>query len=69
MAVIQRDLLAGMGQVWELKLLPFGILIGSIVILIAIWFREVLPRPYLLSVLLVGIALDLAALPPSPERS
>jgi hypothetical protein len=62
MAIIQGDLLAGTGQVWKLKLLPFGILIGTVVILIALWLHEVLPRPYMLSVLLVGIGVDFAAL-------
>src|SRR6185437_8146757 len=60
MAIIQGDLLATTGQAWKLKLLPFSVITGTVVLWIAIWFHEVLTRPYLVALLLAGIAIDIA---------
>jgi hypothetical protein len=62
MAIAQGDLLASTGQVWKLKLLPFSIFAGTVVIWIGLWFQNVLPRSHLLAILFAGFTLDVAGL-------
>jgi hypothetical protein len=50
------------GQVWKLRLMPIGVALGSPLILIAVWHQYALPRGYFISVLLIGLFINLFAL-------